>query len=147
MAKAQLGRNSPTAQRRIEAKERAKKALELRKKGLRYEAIAQTLGYSSRGDAHKAVMKELNLLAKECLEEAAQVRDLELQRLDALYLKAWEAVEGGDLPAIDRCLRVQERRAKLLGLDAAEKVNVSATEIIIVYDIPTTPKAEGGASE
>lgn len=125
MAKSNLGRNSPTAQRRIEAKERAKKALELRKKGMRYEAIAQQLGYSSRGNAHKAVMKELNLLAKECLEEAAQVRDLELQRLDALYLKAWEAVEGGDLPAIDRCLRIMERRAKLLGLDAAEKIEHS----------------------
>jgi len=98
MAKSNLGRNSPTAQRRIEAKERAKKALELRKKGMRYEAIAQTLGYSSRGDAHKAVMKELNLLAKECLEEAAQVRDLELQRLDELYLAAWKAITGAASP-------------------------------------------------
>ena len=125
MAKSNLGRNSPTAQRRIEAKERALKALELRKKGMRYEQIAQQLGYSRRGNAHKAVMKEIELLAKECREEAAQVRDLELQRLDALYLKAWEAVEEGDLPAIDRCLRVQERRAKLLGLDAAEKIEHS----------------------
>jgi hypothetical protein len=130
MAKSNLGRNSPTAQRRIEAKERALKALELRKKGVRYEQIAQQLGYSNRGNAHKAVMKELKLLAKECLEEAAQVRDLELQRLDALYLKAWEAVEEGDLPSIDRCLRVQERRAKLLGLDAAEKVEHSGDLVI-----------------
>ena len=68
MAKSNLGRNSPTAQRRIEAKERALKALELRKKGMRYEEIAQRLGYSRRGNAHKAVMKELELLAKECLE-------------------------------------------------------------------------------
>jgi hypothetical protein len=55
------------------------------------------------------------------------VRDLELQRLDALYLKAWEAVEEGDLPSIDRCLRIMERRAKLLGLDAAEKIEHSGT--------------------
>ena len=51
MAKSNLGRNSPTAQRRIEAKERALKALELRKKGMRYEQIAQQLGYSRRGNA------------------------------------------------------------------------------------------------
>lgn len=125
MAKSNLGRNSPTAQRRIEAKERAKKALELRKKGMRYEAIAQTLGYSSRGDAHKAVMKELNLLAKECLEEAAQVRDLELQRLDELYLAAWKAITGGSESAIDRALRVSESRRKMMGLDAAQKVDVN----------------------
>jgi hypothetical protein len=70
-------------------------------------------------------MKELNLLAKECLEEASKVRDLELQRLDALYLVAYAEVEEGNVPAIDRCLRIMERRAKLLGLDAAEKVNVN----------------------
>lgn len=125
MAKSNLGRNSPTAQRRIEAKERALKALELRKKGFRYEQIAQQLGYSNRGSAHKAVMKELNLLAKECLEEAAQVRDLELQRLDDLFLAAWKAIADGSESAIDRALRVSESRRKLMGLDAAQKVDVN----------------------
>lgn len=125
MAKSNLGRNSPTAQRRIEAKERALKALELRKKGVRYEQIAQQLGYSHRGSAHKAVMKELKLLAKECLEEAAQVRDLELQRLDDLFLAAWKAIADGSESAIDRALRVSESRRKLMGLDAAEKVDVN----------------------
>lgn len=125
MAKSNLGRNSPTAQRRIEAKERALKALELRKKGFRYEQIAQQLGYSNRGSAHKAVMKELKLLAKECLEEAAQVRDLELQRLDDLFLAAWKAIADGSESAIDRALRVSESRRKLMGLDAAQKVDVN----------------------
>lgn len=126
MAKSNLGRNSPTAQRRIEAKERALKALELRKKGVRYEQIAQQLGYANRGNAHKAVMKELDLLAKECLEEASKVRDLELHRLDELYLIAYRAIsDGNDLAGIDRCLRIMERRAKLLGLDAAQKVDVN----------------------
>jgi hypothetical protein len=72
----------------------------------------------------------LENLADKCREEAEHVRALELQRLDALYLKAWEAVEEGDLPSIDRCLRVQERRAKLLGLDAAEKVEHSGDLVI-----------------
>lgn len=135
MAKSNLGRNSPTAQRRIEAKERALKALELRKKGVRYEQIAQQLGYSNRGNAHKAVMKELELLAKECREEAEQVRDLELQRLDDLYVVAAKRVAAGSETAIDRCLRIMERRAKYLGLDAAEKVDVSG-DIVIIDDIP-----------
>lgn len=125
MAKSNLGRNSLTAQRRIEAKERALKALELRKKGFRYEQIAQQLGYSNRGSAHKAVMKELNLLAKECLEEASKVRDLELQRLDDLFLAAWKAIADGSESAIDRALRVSESRRKLMGLDAAQKVDVN----------------------
>ena len=90
---------------------------------MNYTQIGKTLG-CARNTACRYVLSELENLADKCREEAAHVRDLELQRLDDLYLKAWEAVEGGDLPAIDRCLRVQERRAKLLGLDAAQKVDV-----------------------
>jgi len=65
-------------------------------------------------------------LADKCREEAVHVRDLELQRLDDLYTKAWDLVDaGGSETAIDRCLRIMERRSKLLGLDAAEKVEHS----------------------
>jgi hypothetical protein len=67
----------------------------------------------------------LENLADKCREEAVHVRDLELQRLDDLYLIAYRAIiDGNDLAGIDRCLRIMERRAKLLGLDAAEKVDV-----------------------
>jgi hypothetical protein len=72
----------------------------------------------------------LENLADKCREEAVHVRDLELQRLDALYLVAYAEVEDGNIPAIDRCLRIMERRAKLLGLDAAEKVEHSGDLVI-----------------
>jgi len=59
------------------------------------------------------------------------VRDLELQRLDDLYLIAYRAIiDGYDLAGIDRCLRIMERRSKLLGLDAAEKVEHSGDLVI-----------------
>lgn len=123
MARTNVGVAAKSSVRRIRTTEKTLKALELRKRGMNYTQIGEKLG-CSRSIACRYVLSELENLADKCREEAVQVRDLELQRLDDLYLKAWEAVEGGDLPAIDRCLRVQERRAKLLGLDAAQKVDV-----------------------
>jgi hypothetical protein len=123
MARTNVGAAAKSSVRRIRTTEKTLKALELRKRGMNYTQIGKMLG-CARNTACRYVLSELENLADKCREEAAHVRDLELQRLDDLYLKAWEAVEGGDLPAIDRCLRVQERRAKLLGLDAAQKVDV-----------------------
>ncbi len=130
MAKSNLGRNSPTAQRRIEAKERALKALELRKRGMNYTQIGEKLG-CARSTACRYVLSELENLADKSREEAEHVRALELQRLDDLYTKAWDLVDaGGSETAIDRCLRIMERRSKLLGLDAAEKVEHSGDLVI-----------------
>ena len=126
MARTNVGAAAKSSVRRIRTTEKTLEALELRKRGMNYTQIGKKLG-CNRSTACRYVLSELENLADKCREEAAQVRDLELQRLDALYLKAWEAVEEGDLPAIDRCLRVQERRAKLLGLDAAEKIEHSGT--------------------
>ena len=123
MARTNVGAAAKSSVRRIRTTEKTLKALELRKRGMNYTQIGEELG-CARSTACRYVLSELENLAEKCREEAVHVRDLELQRLDALYLKAWEAVEGGDLSAIDRCLRVQERRAKLLGLDAAQKVDV-----------------------
>ena len=124
MARTNVGAAAKSSVRRIRTTEKTLKALELRKRGMNYTQIGEKLG-CARSTACRYVISELENLADKCREEAVHVRDLELQRLDALYLKAWEAVEGGDLPAIDRCLRIMERRAKLLGLDAAQKVDVN----------------------
>lgn len=45
---------------------------------------------------------------------------LELDRLDALTKTLWGAASDGDLMAVDRILKIQQRRAALLGLDAPE---------------------------
>jgi hypothetical protein len=45
------------------------------------------------------------------------VRQLELERLDRLLIALWDLATGGSLGAIDRVLKVMQRRAELLGLD------------------------------
>lgn len=124
MARTNVGAAAKSSVRRIRTTEKTLKALELRKRGMNYTQIGEKLG-CSRSTACRYVLSELENLADKCREEAVHVRDLELQRLDELYLIAYRAIsDGNDLAGIDRCLRIMERRAKLLGIDAAAKVDV-----------------------
>jgi hypothetical protein len=56
------------------------------------------------------------------------VRELELTRLDAMLLPLWRRVQAGEEKAIDRALRIMERRARLLGLDAPTRGELSGPE-------------------
>lgn len=124
MARTNVGAAAKSSVRRIRTTEKTLEALELRKRGLNYTQIGEKLG-CARSTACRYVLSELENLADKCREEAVHVRDLELQRLDDLYLIAYRAIiRGNDLAGIDRCLRIMERRAKLLGIDAAAKVDV-----------------------
>ena len=120
------GAAAKTSGRRIRSTEKGRRALELRKQGLSYTKIAAEIG-CARSTAHLYVSRELEALAQTCHDEAEQVRDLEIHRLDDLYMQALQHVQAGEIPAIDRCLRIMERRAKLLGLDAPEQINHSGT--------------------
>jgi hypothetical protein len=83
--------------------------------GASFDEIAESLGYADRGGAFKAVMTALN---STLLEPAAEVRELELKRLDRLWLAVWDLATKGDLQAVDACLRIMKRRADFEGLDA-----------------------------
>jgi transposase-like protein len=99
---------------KIASHERKLQALELRKAGASYQAIAEQLGYSGASGAFAAVKAAL----RDTLREPAQeLRDLELTRLDAALLALWRRVQDGDEKAIDRMLAIMKRRSELLGLD------------------------------
>jgi hypothetical protein len=108
--------NMANGQRQVESIDRKKKALEMRIAGASYEAIAQELGYRSRSGAYQAVMTAL----KRTLQEPAnELRTLEVRRLDEMLADLWGKRKQ---PLVaDRILRIMERRAKLLGLDAPTK--------------------------
>ena len=112
---------SRTSPRRILAKQRSAQAIALRIGGATYPAIASVLGYNSPQAAAKAVGDSLAATVREPSDE---LRSLELERLDALFLALWPAAKRGVLGAADRCLRVMERRARLLGLDAPVSFSV-----------------------
>jgi hypothetical protein len=112
---------------RIAVAQREREALELRKAGKTFDEIAGALGYSERGGAAKAVSRAL---AATVQEPADELRRLEVERLDALWGALWPLAIDGQLGAVDRCLAVQARRAKLLGLDAPPRhaIDVITTE-------------------
>lgn len=97
-----------------------KQALELRKDGLSYDAIAEQLGYSTPQGAYQAVTA---MLKKSIREPADEVRQVENERLDVLFNKIYtRAKETGEDKDITQCLAIMNRKARLLGLDAPTKV-------------------------
>jgi len=104
--------------KKVNAHDRQLQALELRKSGVSYPAIADTLGYRGKQGAFEAVKAALK---KTLQEPADELLVLELERLDAMTLAIASQVRAGNFGAIDRNLRIMKRRAELLGLDAPTK--------------------------
>lgn len=133
--------------RRVSAKIRQDRALALRVAGATFEQIANTpLSaddprplYSSRQRAHEAVNKALRELAAEAEGKSKELRTLELQRLESMQVSLWPATRPTravkcenpdcgwtlyrevDQGAVDRVLKIMERRSKYEGLDAADQ--------------------------
>lgn len=96
-------------------------ALALRKRGASYDAIAAALGYAGKSGAFKAVLRALH---ETLVEPTAEVRALELERLDHMPAAVWTAALTGDIPAQQQVLRLMDRRARYLGLDAPSKIDI-----------------------
>jgi len=129
--------DSRASQQILRGRAREAACLELRKAGLTYAAIGERLGMSESG-AWRAVMRALKRLMERINEQAEDVRTLEVQRLDDLLETLWPYRHK---PAyVDRILRVMERRARLLGLDAPERREISGgMEIEIGWGDEATP--------
>jgi hypothetical protein len=137
--------------RSVDSAERDREAARMRTQGHPYREIADTLGYADEAGAHRAVAKIL----KETVQEAAdELRKVEVERLDALLQVAWDVMmrehvavsggkvvtvaddEGNEVPlrddgptlaALDRVIKIADRRAALLGLDAPQKIQSGGT--------------------
>lgn len=108
-------RQRQTSPRRVTARERELQAIELRKAGLSYRQIGEALGISHVA-AGKAIKRALQKCFEQTREETAELRNLELERLDELNLAFWGKAMAGDTQAGKLILRVIEQRARLLGL-------------------------------
>lgn len=104
--------------RALKSFDKAVRCLELRKQGKTYAEIHALTGISQT-TVHDLVQKALQRTLE---EPAAGVRALELERLDALWLKWFPRAQGNNKDAAAVCLRIMERRARLLGLDAPTTV-------------------------
>lgn len=142
--------------------ERDRDACRLRERGLTYQQISDQLGYGSEGNARRAV--------KECLaavqgEAGEAVKRFELGRLDEMHRHVLAVLErhhvtvsngrvvrdddgqpilddGPVLAAVDRLLRIQERRARLLGLDAPARSRVEIIDDDVARQLVEQLEAE-----
>jgi hypothetical protein len=98
--------------------------LEARLKGTSYDAMALDLK-SDYTSCRKAVKEAL---AQTVTELADEVRQVELMRLDSMLLEHWP--HRGHPRHADVILKIQDRRAKFLGLDTLNNdVQDAATEL------------------
>lgn len=88
------------------------RALELHLAGATYDAIAEAVGYAGRSGAYKAVQEALADLGEPAATSEAAAT--ELARLDAMLTGLWPKARRGDVQAVDRVLKISERRALLL---------------------------------
>ena len=152
--------------------ERDGQAARLRADGCTYQQIADQLGFSHRDLARRSVARALAATVR---EPADELRHLELIRLDALWVEATKVMtaehltvshgkvvevdgvplkdDGPVLSAIDRLLKIMERRAKLVGLDAPAKVEVMSLDAIdreiekLSAELGRTAAGEASATE
>lgn len=117
----------------IADRERQRHALELRRKGLTWERVAEEAGYHDASTAFRAVSRILDRVETEQVEG---YRAEELHRLNETHGDAVRHVErlieAGELGPVAGALgvivRISERRSKLLGLDAPTRVDVGAAD-------------------
>lgn len=110
-----------TSGKRLATAERRQQIIGLRKQGKTLEAIGAEMGISAQA-VHKALTNELARLDEYTTEQVSAMRALEAARLDAATLAIWPKVQDGHLGAIDRLLRIMERRSRLFGLDAPTRI-------------------------
>lgn len=140
--------------RDVNASKRVIIALDLFALGLTYDEIAARAGYRSRGACYDAIQRELQRCIYDKVDEA---RKLQCFQLDRLHQSLWPHAVGGidedgntipiDDAAVKHVLDIMERRAKLLGLDAKQNEQSTATNykktIVLTHITQKTEVSDG----
>ncbi len=149
------GGSSATA---LKAREREELAVKLRLEGWTLGAIAEKIGYKASECARVAILRAMAKMPP--IEDLVALRQHELDKLDEIEREAWEQWyrstqdaesrteaetkdgtfvterkegQSGNPALLDKIIKASERRAKLLGLDAPEKLAVSGNLDIDVF--------------
>lgn len=127
--------------------------VELRIEGYTCEKIGEILASEdgaekpySKQYISKCLIRYINQVKNQLSESVEVMFQLELMRLDMLHQVAYnQAIDDGNLAAIDRVLKIMERRDKLLGLDAASRSNMDNDDVssrIVLY-VPDNGRGPG----
>lgn len=120
--------NSPARKKARDdaAEQRRTQVGQLIKAGLSQREMARALNVGAT-----TIHKDLTILRRRWREEYLESIDehlvVDLARLDDIIKALTNSVRQGELPAIDRYLKVLERRARILGYDAPTQIQGELT--------------------
>jgi len=115
---------SLTAASRLASADKRDKAMKLRKLNYSYDEIARAVGCST-SHAHRLVTEELAKL-RECIYSSAEdLRTLQGERIAYATNKVMIDIHDGNLTSVDKLCKLMDREAKLYGLDAASRTEIS----------------------
>ena len=109
----------------LEAKEL--KVLELRRAGFTFQRIAEEVGYATPSGAQRALER---IMTRNVPQAPDEFRWQELDRLDRMQVALWPRAMKGDDRAIGTIVRLMERRARLVGIDAPQRIQAE----VVNYD-------------
>jgi hypothetical protein len=109
----------------LEAKEA--KVLELRRAGFTFQRIAEEVGYATPSGAQRALER---IMTRNVPQAPEEFRWQELDRLDRMQVALWPRAMKGDDRAIGTIVRLMERRARLVGIDAPQRIQAE----VVNYD-------------
>ena len=115
--------NATNDKRHIERLGRQKEALRLRAYGFSFQQIAGELDVG-KTTAFKYYQDAITEARQENLALAESARDLELERCDIALRAIAAEVRSGNLAAIDRWIKIIERRSAILGIDASDRAKL-----------------------
>ena len=97
--------------------------LELRLAGASYTQIQSEVGFKGPSGVHYALKRAME---RNTIEGTDQLRALECGRLDKMQAAIWPQVLRGDAEAVRTVIRIMQRRALMMGLDAPIKIDIEA---------------------
>lgn len=134
----------------LEGAERDAEVARLRSAGFSFKQIAERVGYANQSSAYKAYKRALAAVPVEAVQE---LRATSLARLDLATRRVLEVLyrnhlhvaasgrvavhpatgemltdDGPLLAAVDRLVKLEERRARLLGLDSPARVDMTISD-------------------
>lgn len=124
-------RESQTSSRKIIALQRQQQALQMRLRGMTYQAIGDALGYTKKA-AELSIKKAMQAYRDDIRQDTETLRTKSLARIEALRKQYWPQVfneeqapapgkrrgkKPVDHKAADFLLKLEIREAQLLGLD------------------------------
>lgn len=130
------------------------RALDKRKEGKNFRQIAKELGEEggpvSLSRAYELVVEALNDIRTACKETAQDIRDVEVMRCDQmieeLFRRLTDTGAGGNgkrqvsnrtaARLVDSILRIQDRKARYLALDAPKRIEATGANGSPLVPIP-----------